>query len=855
MKRLVTLAICLFSLSCFGQNLDDRQLKQFAHEATLVFGVVSNTDESGPVVRLLLDNQSDIALPPGANDWRIYFHSVRLIDDTWAEGLHLTHIQGDLHRLAPTENFPGLKPGEQLQFRYRPSSAQVAYTDFMPRAFIHRPGLDPAVFANTDTEDMTQFVEPFERPEQRRRSSGDQIATAEPEARYQANQSIDTIKLSEDSLRQRIIPRPLTLESHWGETRLTSDWTIQYAGQLTSEADYFANRLAEIFGTDFVRRANHEDADWPRIELRVDPDADNFPQEAESYRLTIDENRIVITGRDNAGAFYGIQSLLKLLPARVDGNLFTLPRLTITDAPRAGWRGMHYDMGRNFHGQAVTLQLIEQMARYKLNKLHLHLTEDEGWRLEIPGLPELTEIGGKRCFDLEETNCLLTQLGTGPHPDGSGNGFYSRADFLEILQYAAERHIEVIPEIDMPGHARAAVIAMEARHTRLMAEGKPEAAGQYRLSHPQDTSEYITVQNYTDNSVDVCLESTYAFIDKVMYELQQMYRDAGLKLNIYHMGGDEVGKGSWTGSPACKDLIAEREGVAGVADLKPYFVSRVAALAHERGLALAGWEDGLMYDATHPFNRDQFKTERVLANAWDNIWEWGVAGRAYRLANAGYEVILSHATHLYFDHPYEAHPEERGYYWATRYTDTQKVFGYMPDHLYANATTTREGEPIENLEALLGRPMPPLKKPENILGIQGQVWTETIRTAEQLEPMLYPRLLALAERAWHRADWEADTPDISARQADYASFAGALVQRELPRLQAAGIGFYLAPPGASWQDGLLQVNTNLPGLSVEVRQGPDSEWQAYSPSISQEAAPIWLRTRLGESVSRATRLD
>lgn len=855
MKRLVTLASCLFSLSCFGQNLDDRQLKQFANEATLVFGVVSNTEDSGPVVRLLLDNQSDTALPTGENDWRIYFHSVRMINDTQAAGLHLTHIQGDLHRLAPTEDFPGLKPGEQLQFRYRPSSSQAAYTDFMPRAFIHRPGLEPAVFANTDTEDMTQFVEAFERPEQRLRSSQDKVATAEPEARYQANQAIENIQVSEDRVEQRIIPRPLAVESHRGETRLTSDWKIHYAGQLTSEAAYFASRLTEIFGTEFARQANHQEIDGPRIELRVDPDADNFPQKAESYRLAIDENRIVITGRDTAGAFYGVQSLLNLLPARVDDQALTLPRLTITDAPRAGWRGMHYDMGRNFHGQAVTLRLIEQMARYKLNKLHLHLTEDEGWRLEIPGLPELTDIGAQRCFDLEETNCLLTQLGTGPHPDGSGNGFYSREDFLEILQYAAERHIEVIPEIDMPGHARAAVKAMEARHTRLMEAGKPEAAEQYRLSHPEDSSEYITVQNYTDNSIDVCLESTYVFVDKVMYELQQMYRDAGLKLNIFHMGGDEVGKGSWTGSPACTDLIAAQEGVAGVEDLKPYFVSRVAALAHKRGVALAGWEDGLMYDANNPFNRDQFKTERVLANAWDNIWEWGVADRAYRLANAGYEVILSHATHLYFDHPYEAHPEERGYYWATRFTGTQKVFGYMPDHMYANAETTREGEPIDNLEALVGRPLPPLKKPENILGIQGQVWTETIRTAEQLEPMLYPRLLALAERAWHRADWEGNIPSKEGRMEDYASFTQALVQRELPKLEAAGVGFYLAPPGAQWEKGRLRINTDLPGLSVEVRQEEGGIWRSYSSPVSQESAPIWLRTRLGDSVSRATRLD
>src|SRR5690606_29980908 len=114
------------------------------------------------------------------------------------------------------------------------------------------------------------------------------------------------------------------------------------------------------------------------------------------------------------------------------------------------------------------------------------------------------------------------------------------------------------------------------------------------------------------------------FVDKVMYELQQMYRKAGLKLSTFHMGGDEVGAGSWTASPVCDELFRQRGGIAGPADLKPYFVSRVAALADQRGMALAGWEDGLMYDAANPFNRSQFDNDRVIANAWDNIWEWNV---------------------------------------------------------------------------------------------------------------------------------------------------------------------------------------------------------------------------------------
>ncbi|MDQ2075918.1 family 20 glycosylhydrolase [Marinimicrobium sp. ABcell2] len=853
MRSLILLTLSLFSLAASAQNLSQQELKTFAEGADLRFAAISNVGAGAPHIKLMLENNTDVQLPSGAGDWAIYFHSVRRITQTEQAGLRLSHLQGDLHRLEPTGDFPGLGEGQEVELSYSASAHMVSYTDFMPRAFIHVPGLEPVIFANTDTENTREFVEPLEREEQLLRSSSDVTPIATAQNRYQAHEAANQVRPNSAQVRERIIPKPLRTQTRWGNTTLDSNWQIRYAGRLTGEAAYLQDRLREILGSELNSEPDHVSIDGPVIRLTVDPEADALPEAPESYTLRFEQNAIVIIGRDNAGAFYGLQSLLNLLPAETEGR-YDLPRLSVVDSPRAPWRGMHYDMGRNFHGKEVTLRLIEQMARYKLNKLHLHLTEDEGWRLEIPGLPELTEIGGHRCFDLDERECLLTQLGTGPHTSGSGNGFYSREDFIEILRYAAERHIEVIPEIDMPGHARAAVKTMEARYARLQSQGRETDAWQYRLADPEDSSEYLTVQNYDDNSINVCMESTYAFIDKVMYELQQMYREAGQVLNVFHMGGDEVGKGSWTGSPKCAELIQREAGVAGVADLKPYFVSRVAALASKRGLALAAWEDGLMYDANQPFNRAQFANERVLANPWDNIWEWGAGDRAYRLANAGYEIILSHATHLYFDHPHEAHPEERGYYWATRYTNLEKVFGYMPDHVYANATRTRDGAPIENLEALVGRPMVPLKKPDNVLGMQGQVWTETIRTPEQLEAMLYPRLMSLAERAWHRADWEGSAPDTRARRQDFVNFAHVLVTRELPKLAASGANAHLLPPGGKMEDGILYASTDLPGLTIEVSTDGGQSWWTYREPVTLEAESVHLRARSHTYLSRSTRL-
>ncbi len=837
----LTLALGV-SHSALAAGLTQQQLGEFADKAQLNFAVLNNL-AAKPELQLTLRNDSSVALPAGKGDWRIYFHSVRKLDAA-PEGLTLRHVQGDLHELAPTADFKGLARGDSFQVPYTASASMVSYSDFMPRAFITQPGLSPEVFSNTDTENLQNFVTPIASAQQQQRFSPDLYPIATAATRYEDNLAVNQAAAKADAS-PKIIPTPAEVKYRKGNATLDSSWQVRYAGRLTGEANYLVEQL-KATGITLTSAADHVAATGKVIELRVDASLAT----AEAYSLAIAADKITIIGSDNAGAFYGIQSVLSLLPAQ-PASSHSLPQLSVNDAPRYSWRGMHYDMGRNFHGKAVTLRLIEQMARYKLNKLHLHLTEDEGWRLEIPGLPELTEIGAKRCFDLTEQNCLLTQLGTGPHASGSGNGYYSTDDFIEIIKFASARHIEVVPEIDMPGHARAAVKSMEARYHKLLKAGKKAEAEQYLLSDPLDKSQYMTVQNYTDNSINVCLPSTYAFVDKVIYELQQMYRKAGTKLVTFHMGGDEVGAGSWTASPACNALFAKGEqGVAGPADLKPYFVSKVSAITSLRGLDIAGWEDGLMYDPNNTFNRSQFANKHVLANAWDNIWEWGVADRAYRLANAGYEPILSPATHLYFDHPHEANPEERGYYWAARYTDIAKVFGFMPDNLYANADKTRNGAPIENLEALVGRALPALEKPENLRGMQGQVWTETIRTAAQLEQMIYPRLIPLAERAWHKASWEGDKPNTSARAAEWAAFALQLSTKELPKLAALGGDFYLPPPGAIIDKGQLLVNASLPGLAIDYSVDGGKNWKAFAGAEIVETSSVMVRTRLGNTTSR-----
>lgn len=849
MRFILISALLLIHLPAMA--LTNSQLAQFARNSQLWFGVTSNQLAEPNQFRgsISLVNQSAIALPRGKGNWQLYFHLIRRIEHQVQHGVELQHIQGDLHRLQPLEDFAGLAPGETLNVQFISAPWMVSYSDFMPRAFITGPDQTPHIIANTDTEDLQQFVRPITQPEQylRNGDAPDQVPLATTAQRYKQQQQLheraDVNTNSADYL-QRVIPTPKQAAFGPALIPLTAQWQITTSNQLSNEAKYLQQQLNDA-GLALDLSLLAQSGTDQRIKLTLTPD---LPVASEGYQLTILPGSITIQAKDSAGAFYAVQTLLALL--QHDKQRWLLPQAAITDEPRMGWRGMHYDMARNFHGKDVTLRLIKQMARYKLNKLHLHLTEDEGWRLQIPGLPELTDIGAYRCFDLTEQRCLLTQLGTGPDKTGSGNGYYSVSDFIEILQLAAQHHIEVIPEIDLPGHARAAVVAMKARYQRLLTQGEISAA-EYLLSDPLDSSVYLSVQNYNDNSANVCLESTYTFIDKVLAELQNMYQQAGVPFRTFNIGGDEVAAGSWEKSPACAQLISKpNNNVQSVSDLKPYFVSRVAELTHRRGLALAGWEDGLMYDKFTPFNRSHFVNDRVIAHAWDNIWEWGVADRAYRLANSGYDVVLSPGTHMYFDHPHEAHPAERGYYWATRFSNLAKVFGFMPDDLYANADTTRSGHAITDLSALVGRPLPVLEKPENIIGLQGQIWSETIRTAAQLEQMLYPRLLALAERAWHKAKWEQDANQTE-RQRDWLGFAQRIGKVEYQRLADSGTGFYLPPPGAIVKNNLIQVNTSLPGLTVDISFDGGNSWQHFQTNTKMPAQPVWLRSRLGQAASRA----
>lgn len=836
-------------------------LDQLGQGLNVTYTVLDNTQDDWVTFRAKIDftNQSGKTLP--ATGWSIYFSHIRMVENVLSDQVTISHVNGDMFKIEPTANFVPLAPGQSLAIEFDAANWQVAKTDVMPNWYFVSEDQGQTITSlitstsnrvngqvPTKPSEELPFVADFSTPQQWKRYGSAAITdfydpfTAQD--RYQRNADLNVINNANG-----VIPTPAELTLGTGDVTLDSTWVVVYGNGYEDQAMFLAEQLgvtAVPWSPTTQKRIN---MGWSQVNINGEQKWE------EAYNLNVDAANEIITigAADAAGALYASQSLLQL----VDGN--KVPEVQITDAPRFAYRGFSVDAVRNFRTKEAIIQLLDQMAAFKLNKLHLRLADDEGWRIEIPGLPELTEVGATRCHDPEEKACILPFLGAGPDGSPESNGYYTAADYQDILSHAAALNIEVVPEIDIPGHAHAAIKAMEARYDHYAAQGNMAEANKYLLTDFNDTTQYLSVQMFTDNAINVCMESSYNFVDAVVNGLVSLHQGVQ-PLKTFHFGGDEIA-GAWINSPACQDFIANNtDGVNSVSDLSRYFVERISVITANYGLDMAGWEDGLMHDG-QVYPRSQMANSQLWGNAWQNIWEWGVADRAYNLANNDYKVVYNHASHLYFDHPYEPDPNERGYYWAPRFTDTRKTFGFMPDDVFANADFTRAGAPITKAEVVASAGVKKLLKPENVLGLQGSLWAETVRTEDQFEGMIFPRVLGLAERAWHTAAWEANDNagialDEAGRNAGYNQFANLLGQKVLPKLEQAGIAFNLPVPGGVIENGVLQANSTFPGLTIEYSTDQGTSWQSYDylnpPAV---AAGVQLRTVSGQRTSRVTTVN
>ena len=844
----LSLVLTFLAAGCTSSSPEQQTAAPWA----LHFEVLDNHQDGAGSFKaaLTLINKGIVAVDSAG--WTLYFNFARMIlPESLPPAVDITHVNGDFFKLEPTEAFTPLQTGDSLRIVFdaqfwaikeaeAPAGFYVVFTDAEGRA--SRPQVVPYV-----------TVAPFLARQQTDRMASDNLPVPTPASRFEQNQALTPLTPDEIA---RIVPTPVNVRPGSGSMTLDGATEIHYAAGLETEAAFLADALEPLLGTRLTTVESTDPAAGA-IVLKTD----GMIEGDEAYRLTIGAG-VEIAGKDDAGVFYGIQSLRAWMPVeayRQAQDSITLAAVTVEDAPRFAYRGQHLDVARNFQTKEAVEKLLDLMAFYKLNRLHFHLTDDEGWRLAIDGLPELTEVGGRRGHTLDERDHLAPSLGSGPDPDDShGSGFYTRAEYIDLLRYAHDRHIEVIPEIDVPGHARAAIKAMAARHARLTEQGRAEDANAFLLSDPDDQSEYRSVQLWDDNVIDVCLPSTYRFLKTVVDDLVAMYAEAGVPLTTIHTGGDEVPHGVWQQSPACDRLIAENADVDGHDDLPGYFLRELSSLLAEHGLVTAGWEEiALKEEHSGKVPNAAFLDSRFRPYVWNSVWGWGAEDMAYRLANAGYEIVLCNVTNLYFDLAYDKDPQEPGYYWGG-FVDTRKPYELAPFDLFKSAWHDMMGNAIDP-DVFADRARLTDASRQNILGIQGQLWTENAKGPAMMEYLAFPKLLGLAERAWAQQPAWAQTEDAVERRqhldAAWNRFAHTLGHRDLPRLDYlfGGVAYRLPPPGAVIEDDMLHANVAFPGLTIRYTTDGTEPTTASTQYEGPVAAAGTIKLRTFDTRGRSSR--
>ncbi len=776
---------------------------------------------------LTIENTGKTDFP--ATGWQVYFHCSPSFKSAAAKApLKTTPVNGDLLRMEPTASFDGIPAGGSLSVEFT-SAGQIINESRAPNGFY-------IVWSGNQSQGYALENYTIAKPS----NSGVEWET--PLDIFRQNETIQDLPAASLT---KIFPTP----AHYLETgavfTLTSATPIVTHEAFRKEATLLAGHLGKIFGQQ------------PAVQAQGSGKVIRLQQKSglgpEAYELKVNAQEIVIYANTPAGAFYGTQSLQTLLPASAlasKPSSVSVPGVAIEDAPRFGHRAFMMDVVRNFQKKEQVLKVLDLMALYKLNVLHFHFSDDEAWRIEIPGLPELTEVGSRRGHTLDEQDMLIPALGSGPDADkSSGSGHYSKADYIDILKYATARHIKVIPEVETPGHARAAVKSMDARYNRLMKQGKKAEAEQYVLRDLKDSSKYRSVQYFNDNVMDVSLPSTYAFLQKVTDELLAMYQEAGAPIQTIHFGGDEVPAGVWEKSPSVQALIAQNPKVKNTDDLWYYFFGKVNDMLKKRNLYLSGWEEiGLKKvrqngRLTYMPNPD-FANENFHIDVWNN--QGSNLDLAYRMANAGYKIVLTNVSNLYMDLAYQKVYEENGLYWGG-YLDVDKPFQFIPYNYMKNMRLNSENKPYA-ADAFKGKEQLKPSARKNIIGLQAPLWSEKVKTPERLEYMLLPKLLGLAERAWAPDPAWATEANSAKSTAGYnqawSGFVNVLGKRELPRLSyyAGGFQYRIPTVGAKVENGKVKANVQLPGFTIRYTTNgtePTAQSKTYTAPVAEKGTVMF----------------
>ncbi|WP_121356981.1 beta-N-acetylhexosaminidase [Flavisolibacter nicotianae] len=492
-----------------------------------------------------------------------------------------------------------------------------------------------------------------------------------------------------------VIPEPVSLQQKAGTFTLPKTVSIEApaGADLQTTVSFLKTHLSVPTGYNVTASSAAPNA---AIRLQLNKSADDKLGK-EGYRLSVSPKNIVLSANTPAGLFYGVQTLLQLFPKEIESakavsNVrWEVPAVEIMDYPRFGWRGLMFDVSRHFFTKEQVKQYIDQMVRYKYNLLHWHLTDDEGWRIEIKGLPNLTKVGA---WNVKKEGYFGTFSPPAPDEPRNFGGFYTQDDIREVVQYAKERFVNILPEVDVPGHSLAAIVS----YPELSCT---EGADKYvvRSGEPiMDWSHGAPPIAMVDNTLCPANEKVYEFMDKVITQVAQLF-----PFEYIHLGGDEAPHNFWEKSEQVKALM-QKEGLKTIPQVQEYFTRRVEKIVASKGKKLIGWDEILEGGALP-------KTTAVMS------WR-GMKG-GIEAAKKGHEVVMSPTTFAYID-----------------YMQGDPI---VEPRIYATLRLSK---------AYQFDPLPEDVDKKYIKGGQANLWTEQVYNMRHAEYMTWPRGWAIAESLW-----------------------------------------------------------------------------------------------------------
>lgn len=585
-----------------------------------------------------------------------------------------------------------------------------------------------------------------------------------------------------------LIPQPVSLEKKSGQFQLTASTGIVSPDNSNNEVQsvtaMFSNVIRRSTGYPAPVQASKNDLS-STITFSLNKSKDAVLGK-EGYVVDVAPNAITVSANEPAGLFYGAQTLLQLLPKEIESKSvvqsmsWTAPAVRVTDFPRFGWRGLMFDVSRHFFTKQEVKDFIDEMVKYKMNLLHLHLTDDEGWRIEIKSLPKLTEVGAWRVYKVGHFGDFPAPAANEPRTYG---GFYTKDDIKEIVQYAKERFVNILPEIDIPGHSLAAIVSYPELSCTPGVEKYRVRSGEKIMDwHSKGFTALI------DNTLCPANEKVYTFLDKVFTEVAELF-----PFEYIHMGGDECAKNFWEKNPQILALM-KREKLKDMHEVQSYFVKRVEKIIASKGKKMIGW--------------DEILEGGLAPNAAVMSWR-GIKG-GIEAAKLGHEVVMSPTTFAYLDYMQSDATLEAPVY-ATLRLKTSYTFEPVPDGVDA----------------------------KYIKGGQANLWTEQVYNTRHMQYMIWPRGMAIAESVWspkEKKDWN----DFARR---VESHFGRMDAREIK--YATAMFDPIVTVKKVGADGLqLNMSTEVEGVDLHYsfdNSHPDKYYPKYSEPIQFPKEAILLR--------------